>query len=133
MLPFVAHLQSELLQRYTEYCNEIVPDTVTQLGRVTNELVPVMIDNQVAYYVLGVTDTTWFNVTCAEYKSESTSKGGINISDAGNTITISSTPVEESGDNYYHSDVVRRNYICLTLRCRVEDSEFLKWVEENGY
>lgn len=71
LLSFAAQTQSLplLIEKYEEYCNELVPDTVEQRGTVTYDLVPVKDSKgKVIRYDAANPDTTWQTPECHGYK-----------------------------------------------------------------
>lgn len=71
LLSFAAQSQSLpfLIEKYEEYCNELVPDTVKQGGTITYDLVPVRDSKgRVIRYAADNPDTTWQTPECSGYK-----------------------------------------------------------------
>ena len=134
---FTASAQSikKYITMYEEYCNELVPDTITQYGKVTKECYPVYNkDGTLTSYFCVNKDTTWLPVTCREFKDDRGIRfvngttvisggyawgSGVTFSRDGEGISIVSDKNKESQ--------ITRPHVCMVKRQSVEPFSWDFW------
>lgn len=130
---FTANAQSikDYIAMYENYCNELVPDTVIQYGKVIKECYPVYNDKQVitSYFCVNK-DTTWLPVECERFKTRGISigysSGVITSGQFGTGITLTRDGVTSGGKTLrvYSNDVaeeeITRQHVCMIKRQPVE-------------
>jgi hypothetical protein len=133
LFAFTANAQSikDYIIKYEAYCNELVPDTVTQYGKVTKECYPVYNDKQtITSYFCVNKDTTWLPVECERFKDRGISigysSGIITSGQFGTGITLTRDGVTNGGKTLriYSNDLaeeeITRLHVCMVKRRSIE-------------
>lgn len=141
LLPQLSIGQSlvDLILAYEMHCNELVPDTTTQTGTVSYELVPVEDKNgKIIAYGFGKADTVWNAVDCEYYKENPPFYsipgswgllGGGRITNLGQQYEY---PISGTEKVQKTTVKITRAYVCLVKRRRVQSfcDHFWEWVKE---
>jgi hypothetical protein len=133
LFAFTANTQSikDYIIKYEAYCNELVPDTVTQYGKVTKECYPVYNKEGVltSYFCVNK-DTTWLPVKCEIFKDRGLSigysSGIITNGQFGTGITLTRNGVTNDGktlriySNEIAEEEITRLHVCMVKRQPIE-------------
>ena len=126
----------DLVLLYEKECNQIVNDTIEQMGVVKYELVPVIQDGNTVHYVLGNPDTVWQEPYCPEFKFPKNSNWGSISLGHHQSFTLNT-----STDSYpiYFSEkqdktrvVITRKYVCQVKLREIEPfgDDFWDWLKD---
>jgi hypothetical protein len=122
---------------YIKDCNELVADTITQIGIVNCKLVPVHLDGKVVSYNTVPIDTVWDDCKCNGYKwgnyliaSFDYTKvyGGLNYTLTGTVYDTIRYLDAESAKNKFS---INRDKICMIKKRKASfDDFFERWCVE---
>ncbi|MGV6816097.1 MAG: hypothetical protein ACWA44_02365 [Thiotrichales bacterium] len=124
----------ELFSEYEDHCNEIVLDTIRQMGHVEYDLLPVMDGEDILYYTLGNADTTWFNPACPLFKHPKQHQMHTMRPIEGTAFDlrpfVNNRPISNH-DPAIQLKSISRQYVCQVKQCQAEgyNGAFWAWVK----
>lgn len=123
----------ELIEKYEQYCNETVKDTIIQTGTITEKMVKVPGTN---YYAVQL-DTIWNSPSCPEFKQVRgyapwISQGSVTYTTLDVGVVHTTGAIRGTEWSKENTRPIQRDYVCEVKRREIEpfSEHFWNWIKD---
>jgi hypothetical protein len=135
-----AHIVQTIFTEWQDYikdCNELVADTITQIGVVNCKLVPVHMDGKIVFYNTVPIDTVWDDCECQEYKFVNYITGSFDYVNLFGGLNLTTTGIVYDTIKYLYAEPtknkfsINRDKVCMIKKRKASFEDFFeRWCVE---